>query len=76
LYPVFSVWSKVNLSPINGSTYEFDAEEYNGKYVYIASPSQKEGTESKITDNTIKRYFDWKAQKRGIILFRGLFLLS
>jgi len=73
LYPVFSVWSKVNLSPINGSTYEFDAEEYNGKYGICVVPVNKEGTESKITDNTIKRYLDLKDKKRGIILFRGLF---
>lgn len=73
LYPVYSEWSKVNFLPIKGSTYEFDAEEYNGKYGICVVPVNKEGTESKITDNTIKWYVDLKDKKRGIILFSGLF---
>ncbi len=69
LYPVYTEWRKVNEFPVSEISYEFDTEEYNGKYGVYVTPINKEGVESKLTERTICKYVKLIENERILGLF-------
>jgi len=67
--PVYSDWKKVNESPVDGNSYEFETEEFNAIYGIYVLPVTRDGVESEFTDNTDKDYLTLPFNRRHFRLF-------
>ena len=66
---IYSDWKKVNNSPIQGDSFEFESEEYNVKYGVCVVPVNIAGVESVINETTYRRYLDTEFNRRHFGLF-------